>query len=361
MGKPAIAARPEDVTPEWLTSALRAAGEIGEARVTEITSKAVGNGLVGDSVRYALTYDRELSGAPQSLVGKFAAADAQSRASGANLGLYKREVSFYRDIAATVAIRTPRAFYVGMDEATQDFTLLFEDLGPARGGDQLAGCSLKDAEVAMRQAAALHGPRWGDQALRQLDYMNTADQIFPMIIAALPGVLTAYHERYDGLLEPDFMALVDALPAAMPSFTTERDSPLTVQHGDYRLDNIMFEIKGGAEPMGTLDWQTLACGPGLVDVSYFLCAGLPPDVRRTHERDLVRLYHEALKGYGVRDYDWDACWRDYRRYALHGVFMGVFSAIAVERTERGDALFLAMTRGACAQCLDHDSYSFWKA
>lgn len=40
--------------------------------------------------------------------------------------------------------------------------------------------------------------------------------------------------------------------------------------------------------------------------------------------------------------------------------MGVFSALSVERTERGDALFLKMTRGACAQALDHKSFDFWE-
>jgi hypothetical protein len=39
--------------------------------------------------------------------------------------------------------------------------------------------------------------------------------------------------------------------------------------------------------------------------------------------------------------------------------MGVFSALSVERTERGDALFLKMTRGACEQALDLDTFSFW--
>ena len=39
--------------------------------------------------------------------------------------------------------------------------------------------------------------------------------------------------------------------------------------------------------------------------------------------------------------------------------MGVFSALSVERTERGDALFLKMTRGGCAQAADLDTFSFW--
>ena len=45
---------------------------------------------------------------------------------------------------------------------------------------------------------------------------------------------------------------------------------------------------------------------------------------------------------------------------LHGIMLGVFSALSVERTERGDMLFLKMTRGACAQAADHDSFAFWE-
>jgi hypothetical protein len=46
---------------------------------------------------------------------------------------------------------------------------------------------------------------------------------------------------------------------------------------------------------------------------------------------------------------------------LHGILMGVFSALSVKRTERGDALFLKMTRGACEQALDHRSFHLWQA
>ena len=51
----------------------------------------------------------------------------------------------------------------------------------------------------------------------------------------------------------------------------------------------------------------------------------------------------------------DAIWDDYRLGALHGVSTAVFSAAFVERTERGDANFLSMARGACALALEHNS------
>ena len=185
-------------------------------------------------------------------------------------------------------------------------------------------------------------------------------QLSGMVTEQLPAIIGLFADRYDGMLEPEFMDLVRRLPATL---TAQRQgtapAPLTVQHADFRLDNVMFDVQGGRHPMATLDWQTVTVGPGATDVAYFLSAGIDPQLRRDHERDLVSLYHSELVRRGVTGYDRETCWTDYRRFATHGVLMGVFSALSVERTERGDALFLKMTRGACEQALDLDTFSFW--
>lgn len=361
MTRPAIAATVDAVDPAWMTAVLRASGALPTGRVTSLDVKPVGNGLVGDSYRFTLGYDGAPATAPASVVGKFAAADPSSRASGAAFNLYGREVGFYRELASTVRIITPKTHFAEIDPETSAFTLIFEDFGPARPGDQLTGCSLDDARTALLEAAALHAPRWNDASLRDIAWLSAGADMYPAIIAALPGVIGAYRERYDGVLEPEYMALVERLPDIMGQFQGAAEGPFTVQHGDFRLDNILFDIQGGSRRMGTLDWQTLAIGPGLTDVTYFLSAGVSPELRRQHERELITLYHDELRRLGVSDYSAADCWADYRRMAVHGVFMGVFSAIAVERTERGDALFLAMTRGACAQALDHDTFALWTA
>lgn len=359
MTQPAIAASVDQIDPAWMTAALRASGALPSGSVVAIDVKPVGNGLVGDSFRLSLTYDGAPASAPASVVGKFAAADPASRASGAAFNLYGREVGFYRELASTVGIITPKTHFAEIDPATSAFTLIFEDFGPARPGDQLAGCSVADARTALLEAAALHAPRWNDATLKDIPWLASGADMFPAIIAALPGIIAAFRERYDGVLESEHMAVVERLPGIMPLFQGATDGPFTIQHGDFRLDNILFDIQGGTRRMGTLDWQTLAIGHGMNDVSYFLSAGLSPELRRTHERALVAGYHDELTRLGVRDYSAGQCWTDYRRMAVHGVFMGVFSAIAVERTERGDALFLTMTRGACAQALDHDTFDLW--
>lgn len=361
MQAPAIAATADQIDAEWMTAALRAGGALPTGRVTALSAKPVGNGLVGDSFRFSLTYEGAPSDAPATVVGKFPAADPVSKATGGGMGLYLREVSFYRDIAHTVGIITPHAYYAEIDPATNDFTLIFEDLGPARQGDQLEGCSLADARTALLEAAALHAPRWGDASLEQAEWLVAGEKTAPMVVQMLPGVIAGFQDRYKDLLEPELLKLIERLPEAMAVSGADRSTPRTVQHGDFRLDNILFDAQGGKKRMGTLDWQTLALGPGVSDAAYFLSAGISPELRRANERELIGLYHSELVRLGVKDYDLDRCWTDYRRYSLNGMLLGVFSAMVVERTERGDALFLAMTRGGCLQALDNDTFSFWGA
>jgi Phosphotransferase enzyme family len=356
-----LAPDPARIDPDWMTQALRRANVLREARVAEIARTPVGNGLLGDSYRFTLIYDHEEPGAPASVIGKFPAADPASRKSGSAHLLYVREVSFYRELARTVAIHTPLPYVAEIDPETDDFTLILQDLAPARQGDQLAGCSLEDAMTALSEAAALHAPRWSDPMLETLDWLAIRPaRLSPTLTDTLPPIISLFKERYQGALEPEFIALVDKLPPALARSRDDRSCPRTVQHADFRLDNVMFDVNGGARPMATLDWQTLTVGPGAVDVAYFLSAAIDPPERRQHERELVRFYHAELIRRGVQSYDWDQCWRDYRRYTLHGILMGVFSALSVERTERGDALFLKMTRGACAQALDNGTFDFWK-
>jgi hypothetical protein len=353
---------PLQIVPDWMTGALRRAGAIRESRVADMTCKPVGNGLVGDSYRFDLTYEGAEPDAPASVIGKFPAADPDSRRAGSAHLLYLREVSFYRELAHTVAIHTPRPFVAEIDPETDDFILILEDLAPFRQVDQLAGCSLEDAGIVMAEAAALHAPRWDDPALQSLDWLVARPaRTSATVHERLPAVIRLFEDRYRDALEPEFLALVEKLPEGLARSRDDRSSPRTLQHADFRLDNVLFDVSGGARPMATLDWQTVNVGPGAMDVAYFLSAGLDPVERRRHEAELVRFYHAELTRRGVRNYDWDHCWHDYRRQTLHGILMGVFSALSVQRTERGDALFLKMTRGACEQALHHHSFDLWQA
>ncbi|MFC4295270.1 phosphotransferase family protein [Novosphingobium tardum] len=351
----AFPAHPDAVDTAWLNDRLRSAGVLQDGEVTALTWQAIGTGQVGDSVRFALEYDRPGAG-PATIAGKFPAADPTSRATAAAHALYAKEVAFYRELSAALDVRTPRALAAEVRDDGADFVLLFEDLGPARGGNQLAGCSADDAREAVRQIAGLHGPSWDNPAMIDKPWLRPRPESLAMLSQAYPHAQAVFRERYADQLEPELMAVCEDLAATSASWFG-RDGPVRcIVHGDYRLDNMLFDIRGGAEPLGVLDWQTVTAGNGMTDIGYFLGAGIGTSLRRAMEDELLDLYCAAMSAHGV-SLSRAAIWDDYRRGALHGVSTAVFSAAFVERTERGDAMFLHMARGACQLALDHDSLS----
>ena len=349
---PATAA---DVTPGWLTEMLRAGCPDfpATARVKDFRSHTVGAGMFGDSVRFSL--DKDCDGGPDSLVIKFAAADPVSRENGWALSLYPTEIRFYRDIAPEVEISRPACWFADGDAESGDFAIVMEDLSPARQGDQLTGCSIEDAAEAMRQAAALHAPRWADPDLATLPWLADKAPVFEHVVASYPAAVAEFHRRYDDVLEPEYMAICDWFAERATGFFTLDYGPKTFIHLDFRLDNMLFDAKGGERPLVVLDWQSVTVGPGAVDVAYFLGAGISPEMRAAHEPELLGLYLSQLQRRGVEGYTMDDLRRDYALALWQGVSTSIHASAATKRTERGDAMFMAMCRGACRQALDNDA------
>ncbi|MFC0589300.1 phosphotransferase [Novosphingobium aquiterrae] len=346
--------QPGAVSAGWLEQGLKAAGVLAPgARITAIEWQAIGTGQVGDSARFTLTYDPPQAG-PRTVAGKFPAADQTSRGTAAAFGLYAKEVGFYREMRGQAGARTAAPLIAMIDADGVDFVLIFEDLGPARGGNQLDGCSLEDARHGIIQAAALHAPTWGERAILDCPWLQPVPGVGEQIRMLYGGAQDLFRERYADSLEPEYMALCEGLAAHADLWFGRDVPPQCLIHGDFRLDNMLFDIKGGAEPIAVLDWQTVALGNGLTDIGYFLGCGIGAALRRAHEDELLDLYCAEMQRRGValrRDDIWD----DYRLGALHGVSTAVFSAAYVERTERGDANFLSMARGACDLALAYDS------
>jgi len=343
--------RPEELGAPWLTAVLVAAGALPAGRrVVDVAQDPVGTGQMADSVRIRLTYDAEAPGAPASVVGKFTPADDTSRSTALALRTSEVEVRFYQEIAPTVGVRTPRCYYAAVDPATASFVLVLEDMAPARQGDQMQGCTPDEAAAALAELSRLHAPRWGDPRLADLEWLVRAGAAVGEL---LPLLFDGFVARYGAELDDDVVAVGAHLFARIGAYLDAPAGPRTVQHADYRLDNLLFGGGDGGRPTVTVvDWQTVTLGPGASDVSYFLGAGLPRAARRAHEEALVREYHERLVAGGVAGYGWDDCFTDYRRHAYAGYIMAVGASMLVERTARGDEMFLTMARRHAAQVED---------
>ncbi|MEX2293269.1 MAG: phosphotransferase [Acidimicrobiales bacterium] len=344
---------PAAVTAEWLTDVLRASGALSTGRVVTVDHELFGAGMVGDNARFHLTYEGGTG--PATIVGKFPTADEVSRNATTLTRTYEVESRFYQDLQARVDITTPATHLSLLDVEANEFVLIMEDLAPAQPGDQIEGCGLEAARVSVLELAKLHAPLWGDSALGEmvwLDRWTPDNETF--YLQLLPMLHGGFNERYGTRLAPELRAAGDAVVARLSDYISYRPDPLTVVHGDYRLDNLLFD---GASRVVAVDWQTVTRGPALTDVSYFLGTSPTPDVREVHEGAVVREYHDALVARGVTGYDWDRCWHDYRRFAFAGYLMAVGASMLVAPTDRGDLMFLAMAERSCRMALHHDTLS----
>jgi len=350
-----IATTADALTPEWLTAVLRAAGTLpGDATVVGADARPLGTGQMCDSVRLALTYDAVVD-APASLVAKLPAADETSRNTAVAMRSYEKEVRFYRELDAGLAIPTPTVFHAALDETDiARFVLLLGDLAPATQGDQLVGCTPDVAASAVAELVGLHAPRWADPGLDAIEWLRGDRQLaVSMMSMLMPTLWAGFTERYAADLGPEVLEAGEVLFAHIATYLTPTGGPETVVHGDYRLDNLLLHDDGRVA--GVVDWQTCAVGPAMSDVSYFIGAGLTVDDRRAHEDALVRDYHTRLVGAGVTGYAWDECWTDYRRGTFAGLLMAVGASMLVERTERGDEMFLTMAARHARHVLDLDA------
>ncbi len=335
---------PELITSDWLSGALG-----GDVTITG--DRRIGDGLVGMNIRYELAVGAA-SGLPSSIIAKLPSPDPTSRATGVGLRNYEREVKFYAEIAPTVDIRVARCFHGEWNEADGDFVLLLEDLSPAEQGNQITGCSAELAGRSVIELARLHGPRWADPALADIEFLqrrgaDDAQGLQMLWTMFLPGFFATYSKYLDA----EGVALIERFGARIPAWIGGRTLPDTVTHGDYRLDNLMFASAAGGYPIATVDWQTPGHGSPSGDVSYFLGAGPLPEVRREIERGLVDQYCGALAVYGI-DVDGGEVWRQVCRDAYAGIIMSVVASQIVGGSDRSEAMFAAMAVRHTQHALD---------
>ena len=95
------------------------------------------------------------------MVLKFPATNDANRAVALAFDIYRREVLFYRDVAALTPAATPEVYFAEI-EGKENFILLLEDMSHYRLGDQIEGCGGADAELCMVELGELHASFWND-------------------------------------------------------------------------------------------------------------------------------------------------------------------------------------------------------
>lgn len=347
----------EDVTPAWLTARLRESGVLEAGAVTGITVEpiGVGVGFLGQLARLRLSYAGPDAG-PATMIGKLPTLEPGGRGICQLFQFYEREINFYRELAGRLPLRVPGCYASVMDVAADDYLILLEDFGGLRMGDDAAGCTVADAEAAIRSLGALHGAWWDSPRLADLDWMPLSNapvhqMIQPAYQQSLPAFLSAVGEEISPGLRTISERMATRIGEMLDHFTRP---PMTVAHGDFRLDNLFFGA-GGATGAAAIDWQIAFRGRGIFDVAYFLSGCLAPATRRAEEMRLLRLWWELATG-GRGGYTFEEALLDYRGAVLYCHVYTVIATGALDpANERGMAVFRGWLTRRSAAIEDLDS------
>lgn len=331
----------EDVTLQFLSEAIG-------SKIVNYSAERIGTGQVGECHRIQLEYADGAEG-PSSVILKIAASGHLSRSAGWSIGTYERESRFYSEIAPKLdSPYLAKCYHTSVDRKEDAFHVLLEDLQPAATGNDLVGAALERARVVVKglgelQKAALNMtlPDWVE---RELPYHQAGtQQLWSMFLDRykdrVSSVGREVGERYVGCFDKLMEELNNGGPEVIKGLT----------HVDYRLDNMLFD-HNQERPLCIVDWQTFSIGPLFRDIAYFLGVGLTKEVRREHGQELLREYYNA---FGPEPpFSFEQCQEGVRRQCLLGLPLAYASPILLERTERGDEMFLTMLDRLATQALD---------
>ncbi|HVJ95353.1 MAG TPA: hypothetical protein VNC41_00820, partial [Acidimicrobiia bacterium] len=294
----------DDLTPAWLSDAL--GRKVVDPNIEMI---GVGVGLVGSLCR--VSFDGE------TIVAKLAAATEENRFVPAMLNFYGREFGFYTQLSERTPIKHPKCFYAAHDPETQDTVLLLEDAaayGECR--DQIAGCTLEAARPALATVARLHAHYWEDASLAELDFLpKLCDEPYPSAVPfAYDMAWPVIQDLYADLVDARLKEFGDRYSAQIaPIFDRLCDGPLTLSHGDWRVDNLFFTRENDVL---AVNWQIIDRSVGPRDIAYLITQSVNIDDPAGY-RVAFDEYVADLATLGV-DVDRSWAWEQYRVGALLG-------------------------------------------
>ncbi len=343
----AIPRYPSDVTGGWLAGILSRPGAPVEVKTVEVTP--VGTGQTGATFRIKATYAADADNLPTSFILKLPAGDDAVR-DRVTLG-YRSECAFYQSVADVVTIPIPQCYHVDIADEGASYALLLADQAPAVQGDQIAGCGLPEARLAVRALAGLHGPTWCDPRWQTFPGLAMSvvgeDAIRGLGDISKMAAGITIEKLGTRLNAEDSETLVAAMDLVTP-WLLNAPERFALLHGDYRLDNLLFD----GERVSVVDWQTLGVGLAGRDLAYFTGTSLEPALRAQAEKGLVGEYHRALLATGVSDYDAETCWHDYLLGMIQVPLISALGCAFAVETERGDDMMAAMLRRGCAAIRD---------
>ena len=312
--------------PHYLTIALRRAGVLGDASVSEVTVESDRPTIVSRIVRLRLEYDGDSGDAPASIILKTAHPErvAMSWEGGRN------EAAFYRDVAAAMSpSMVPRCFEAHADDAAKSWHLLLEDLTNSHMtvGSWPIPPSLSQCERIVETRARFHAAWWDEPRLGVTIGVRRDAGMVEQTMRLFSTHYERFAERLGDDLSEDHRALYERFQGATGPLIAryEAHSHLTITHNDAHVWNCFMPRDGGGD-VRLFDWDSWRLGLGASDLAYMMAVHWYPERRQRMEQGLLDRHHATLMECGVRGYDRRMLDDDYRLAVLWQIATPVWQA-----------------------------------
>lgn len=298
---------PDQITVAWLSQVLK------ESVRTIDTACDTPFGAL--ACHLTVSYDQPTD-LPTQFFLKMKSPDATESISGRGKG----EIQFYQEVGLDHNLPIPRAYVAEWDESTAQFNLLLNDLTVTHYiTDRELPPSEANCYRVMDALAALHAHWWG-QTNHDFCKVATAEDLAKF----RQGDAEVYAEFADFLgdrITPQRRKYFEDVLAARPQLDQRLldSKSLTVCHGDAHAWNFLYpQVEDGRAIL--LDWERVLIAPCTHDAAYMIGHWWYPAHRARMEKPLLQHYHAQLLKNGVQNYDWEACWLDYRHSIIQNLF-----------------------------------------
>ncbi len=320
----------EDITIDWLKEVIFGISLASAPLIRSFRTERVGvdKGFVNQLARVVINYEPDIVGPPSSVIVKCPPLDEKLRSVSDRLKNVLREITVYKEFDSSSGITIPKLYYSSLDESSGNGVLVIEDIGYAAQGDSVQGCSYQEAVLAVTSIAKFHAYYWISSnryrfALIPEKRHETAayEELFKDAWLSLIQQAGRYMPLHLVALGDKLAANIDKVKSVLSS------KPITLIHGDYRLDNCFFIYDGELQPIeiNVIDWEYSVKSRGTYDIAAFITEAFNPTYRRDVEEQLLGLYYSTLKDNGVTDYSLEECYSDYSISMLEILIFWVIS------------------------------------
>lgn len=348
------------ITPAWLTDVLQESGHLPQGQVVEVKREPGPKAVSLITPLQARYSDDAPNSAPSRLVLKISKPFLESET--------PKEVEFYRFIASRVTnLPVIRCYQAAYSPELGQFHLLLEDLSETHfphPPSQLPPLKAYSEQI-VEALARLHAFWWDDVRLGKeigkppsetTAKSDVATELAQWAEKTLPDFADFLGDR----LSPERRRIYESAILSLPPRLSTRlaaGKGLTLIHGDIHIGNFLYPHDPTHDTVRILDWKSWSIDIGADDLAHMMAIFWFPERRSRLERELLRRYYNCLLEYRVTDYEWEACWYDYRlsvaRYLFYPMWQWSKGAPADIWWNHLERVMLAFQDLGCAELLEN--------